>query len=92
MPVTAEPATKPDRERLLQHVWALVDWWERESRVPDARGKLSGLAFSILSTLDGCSPEVPPMAVRPIGEDSSEGEDIGGGLHEHFHQYDPRKH
>ena len=53
------------RSALLAAVWNYVDYWEREDRRPTARGKLEGLAFSILTLLDGDTPSVPAFLVIP---------------------------
>lgn len=100
------------RNRLLDHFWMLIDYWDRESRATTPREKLEGLAFSILSTLDGESIPVPGFIVAPhaCAEDKeyhiSQGEnwypenhqldgliksDLGGGLHEHFHERNPKR-
>lgn len=55
------------RERLLRHIWGLIEYWLSEDRHPDARGKLEGLAFSILSLLDGSSVGIPGFIVAPVG-------------------------
>jgi hypothetical protein len=60
-----EYTTDEAREKFLAHVRALVDWWADESRVTDPREKLSGLAFSILSALDGCAGGLPGYIVSP---------------------------
>jgi hypothetical protein len=61
-----ELTTDEVREKLLRQIWSLVDYWEHEDRRPDVRGKLSGLAFSILVALDGESCNVPPFIVAPM--------------------------
>lgn len=48
---TAEEA----REEFLAQVRHLVSHWERESREPTVKGKLEGLAFSIMNIFDGTS-------------------------------------
>lgn len=86
------------QERFLEHVRAIVDYWEREARAPTVREKLDGLAFSILAAIDGSS--VLPrfvLAPDPHPEDRAyheeQGEDwypeapavacdISGDLHE----------
>jgi len=53
------------RERLLRHVWAIVDHWDKETRVTGTRAKLEGLAFSILAALDGSALDLPAFIVAP---------------------------
>ena len=43
------------RKIFLDQVRHLVSYWERESREPTAKGKLEGLAFSIMNIFDGTS-------------------------------------
>ncbi|MCP4393201.1 MAG: hypothetical protein GY804_02885 [Alphaproteobacteria bacterium] len=42
------------REVFLDHLRHLVDYWDKEHQTPITRDKLSGMAFSILSFIDGC--------------------------------------
>ena len=87
------------REIYLRAVWERVRYWDddRFSR----KDALEGVAFSILSMMDGCSLDVPPYKVSPIIDiddinfDLEHGNniypmkeiDIGGGLHEMFYKY-----
>ena len=60
------PLTEEEvRTRLLKHIWGSIRYWENESSKPSAREKLEGLAFSILSSLDGSSPSLPKFIVAP---------------------------
>lgn len=61
------------RAKLFAQVNALVGWWANEQRAPTAREKLEGLAFSIFSTLDGATLELPPMdlVLRPHPDDQN---------------------
>ncbi len=93
------------RDNLLEHIWDMVDYWTDESRVTDTREKMAGLAFSILTVLDGESGNMPGflVAAQPHEDDKEyrrkEGEnwypteikDIGGCLHERWHSLDPKK-
>ena len=78
------------RELFVSHVRGLVEYWFNESRQPETKSKLEGLAFSILSAIDGCSVGLPPYKLVPMvsvndGEDwASSDIDIAGGLHETF--------
>ena len=56
------------RDNLVAHAWSLVEYWNSvENR--DQRGRLSGLAFSIFSMLDGAS-ELPMFLVTPAPHES----------------------
>lgn len=86
------------RAKFLNHVWSLIDYWEAEDRISSNRGKLEGLAFSMLVLLDG-GTSLPGFRVLPDphpddkqyhqgrGEDyfPEATIDIAGGLHELFH-------
>lgn len=59
------------RERFLRHVWTMIGYWagENGSNVPkeyDARERLSGLAHSLLCTIDGSSMALPSFALAPM--------------------------
>ncbi len=53
------------RAQFLRHVNGLVQYWETEARVPDLLSKLEGLAFSIMSTIDGCAADSPKYILAP---------------------------
>lgn len=58
-----EKTTHEIREAFLQHIWVLIDvWFEQEH---SERERMEGLAFSILSMLDGCSADLPGFIVAP---------------------------
>lgn len=40
-------------KEFLQSIWSLIDYWKNQNITEEE--KLSGLAFSILVMLDGCS-------------------------------------
>lgn len=54
------------REKFLRKVNTLVDYWYKESRTPGVKEKLEGLAFSILSTIDGSSIDLPSFILAPL--------------------------
>jgi hypothetical protein len=66
-PITADEA----REKFLELVRAYVEYWANESRTPDTRQKLDGLAFSILNILDGTTVGFPAcdVVLRPHADD-----------------------
>ena len=58
------------REFLLRHVWALIQYWGSHDNAviqqPKAEAeRLQGLAFSILTMLDGESLEIPGFLLIP---------------------------
>lgn len=59
--ITVEEA----RHLFLTHVAVLVDYWEKESRVKTSQEKLEGLAFSLLTMLDGGSAGLPGYQIIP---------------------------
>ena len=99
------------RSMFIEHLWTMIDYW---NTVPPIQGetpatqrdRLSGLAHSILSTIDGVSMSLPAFLLIPAPHhDDSEyhkerGEnwwpkgnrapDIGGSLHEILYKHDPR--
>lgn len=93
-PITEQEA----KEKFIEHMSNLIDYWEKEDRAPTSRKKLEGLMFSILSTLDGEDTELPGYHLIPLTssmedkqyfEEQGEnyypgGIDIAGNLHELF--------
>lgn len=53
------------RSKVLSHVWGMIKYWDEVPNGNNQRGRLEGLAFSILSMLDGSSMSVPKMVVAP---------------------------
>lgn len=87
------------REHFLNHIHNLVDYWLKESRIPDTKKKLEGLAFSILTAIDGCAVGLPAFLLIPSPHPDDKkyhkarGEkwypddvDIAGCLHELLHK------
>lgn len=74
------------RDEFLRGVVHNVNYWLRESRAPTAQEKLEGLAFSMLVMLDGGSSTPGCQVIPNCDEDGWSRQDIGGGLHEHFHR------
>jgi hypothetical protein len=86
------------RKMLLDHARVLVKYWDNESRAITSKDKLEGLAFSMLTMLDGEGVIIPQMKIipNPHPEDKQyhkdNGEnwwptniDLGGILHEEFY-------
>lgn len=92
------------RDMLMDYIWGTVDYWDTVEGERDQRSRLAGLAFTLLSTLDGCSAELPGFLVTPMPHETDkdyhqeEGQnwfpedkpDLGM-LHEYFGSRDPRK-
>lgn len=86
------------RNKFLDYVWTMIRYWEKEDRTPDVSGKLEGLAFSILSAIDGESSVLRGfrLTVSPHPDDEQYHRGNGDNwytdglelqwLHEHFHQ------
>ena len=85
------------QEKFLNVIRHNVDYWLNESRIQNTKDKLEGLAFSILSILDGCGGSLPAFKVIPMPHPDdkefliSQGEnyfpddiDIATNLHELF--------
>lgn len=93
------------REKFLAYILALINYWDTQAPESyDCRAKLEGLAFSILSTLDGGSIELPGFTVSPAPHESDrewhiglgenwfdESVDISGCLHELLFREGDRK-
>lgn len=94
------------RDKLIEHIWSLVDYWNRDD-LPAAktqRDRLSGMAFSILSMLDGATMDIPgvDLVLQPHPDDKdylkSSGENwiepgttLSFSLHDYFHKLDPQR-
>lgn len=53
------------RKEFLAHVRHLVEYWhDVDDR--DPKDKLNGLAFSIMSAIDGCSVDLPAFILAPF--------------------------
>ena len=76
-------------EHLLQHIRGLVDYWaslEHQTK----QDAMEGMVFSMLTTFDGCSGDMPPYILKemistPNGDDWIDGgAELGGTLHERW--------
>jgi len=52
------------REKVLNHIRAMVQYWDNLPKETTVE-KLDGLAFSILTMLDGCTMDLPGFIVAP---------------------------
>lgn len=68
---------------IVNHVKGIVKYWASLEGKTDYE-KCDGVAFSILTLLDGYSGGMPPYEVRPLDEEGNAGEDIAGSLHEQY--------
>lgn len=71
-------------KEFLEHIkHGIVEYW---SNLPDKSDseKCDGVAFSILTLLDGYSGGMPAYEVKPLDEDGNASEDISGSLHEQY--------
>jgi hypothetical protein len=97
-----EYTVKETQEKLIRYLWGVLDYWLYESRATNTRDKMEGLLFTILSTLDGSSADIPGFQLIPyvgtgdkehhikFGENwYNDKEDIGGYLHELLERYGP---
>lgn len=91
------------REAFIEHIWTMINYWEN---LPDSseRSKLEGIAFSILTAIDGDTLSLPKFILAPDPHPDDKYEvsdpfpenhmneincDISGGLHEHFFKLKP---
>lgn len=58
-----EYTTAEVKAKFLAYMWTLIDYWDANK--PNKREALEGLAFSILSTIDGDSLELPGFLLLP---------------------------
>lgn len=54
------------KQQFLDHVRHLVHYWDEETRATSQKERLDGLAFSILSAIDGCSASLPSFVLAPL--------------------------
>jgi hypothetical protein len=90
------------REDFLRQIWAYIGWWEHDERTPDVHDKLTGLAHSILTIIDGAT-SLPGFVLAPsphpedrqyykdqdsdwYPETPEVPTDISGALHELFYK------
>ena len=53
------------RDQFINHMWDLVEYWDKhvkDQNMPIDR-RLQGLMHSVLTTLDGCSMDLPGFAL-----------------------------
>ena len=57
------------RNQFLDHIRMLVDYWDKETSKQTQRERLDGLAFSILSAIDGSSVSLPAFILAPFSHE-----------------------
>jgi len=62
--MSREKTVEEVREEFLEHIRGLVNYWDGVENYT-TKDKLQGLAFSILTTLDGCT-DLPSFIVAPL--------------------------
>jgi hypothetical protein len=70
------------RDEFLDHIRYMIFNW---SDLPDKTNveRLEGLAFTILSAIDGSTPSLPTYVLAPVVDaDGNHGDNISGSLHE----------
>ena len=53
------------QHKFISHVHNTVEYWLNNSRAETAKEKLEGLAFSVLSAIDGSAAALPSFALIP---------------------------
>jgi hypothetical protein len=53
------------RQKFLDHIWTVIDYWDTVPQRQTTREKISGAVFSILAMMDGDSPELPGFLIVP---------------------------
>ncbi len=89
------------RKAFLEHVWRMIDYWEKVPVDKTPRERIEGLAFSMLVALDGDAAALPGFQVIPSPHPDDqkfhedEGSDwwpndcdIAGSLHDEFYKMD----
>ena len=70
---------KEVREHFLNHVRNMIRYWHGETQATTTLDKMEGLAFSILSCIDGCSMALPGFKMTPNPDKSDKQYSIDNG-------------
>lgn len=62
--MSKEKTVEEIRNEFLNHIASLVEYWDKTGK--NKKDALEGLAFSIMSTLDGTSIGIPSFIVAPL--------------------------
>lgn len=63
--MSREKTMEEVREEFLGYIEMMINYWD-DINSKNTKEKLNGLAFSILSMLDGCSASLPAFIVAPF--------------------------
>lgn len=76
------------REEFLKVISDYVEYWDKRVENQTQRERLEGLAFSIMSYIDGCSGDIHalvPLVKTEKGSVLDINNDIAGNLHDYFY-------
>lgn len=73
-----EKTVEEVRCEFVDKVGDLVDYWSYQEGMSD-KDKVEGVAFSILTMLDGCSLDMPGFIVAPLPHEDDKEYDIENG-------------
>jgi len=60
------------REKFLRHIWMILEHClKNDEQMPNTQHKMEVFMHSFLAALDGCSLDIPPFIVAPIGSDEN---------------------
>lgn len=71
----AEKTVEQVRDEFVTNVKNMVDYWAKVD-VDTTKERLEGVAFSIMSALDGCAMALPPFIVSPLAFEEEKKEAI----------------
>lgn len=71
-----------EEERFLNHIRSLVEYWEKQDC--SSKKKLDGLAFSILTAIDGDCISLPQYLLSPLNSTGCSSVNLSGELHSKF--------
>lgn len=68
----------------------MVNYWNRENITLTQKERLEGIAFSILSAIDGCAASLPSFVLAPLPheDDKQYAIDNGGNYYPQNHESD----
>ncbi len=67
------------QKKFINHLLEQCKYWENEAKTPDLHGKMRGLLFSILSSIDGNSMDSPAFILAPNPHELDKLSDINEG-------------
>ena len=63
--MSKEYTTEEVREKFLNKLWTIVDFWNDLDTSKTTRERISGAVFSILAEIDGCGGDIPSFILAP---------------------------